>query len=392
MNIKKHTYEYVNNFIQSKGCELISTEYTNSKQKLKIKCKCGTIFERNFGDLKNKQMYYCTYCSGNKLNYDHVKNFIESKGCKLLSKEYINNSIKLDIQCKCGNVYKVSFNTFKKEKQYQCPSCGEKIRIQKMKDRKIGEFSFYTFEKVKEIIEKETNLKLLSTEYINCFEKLKFQCECGMIFYQSFTYVLNKIKKNKKVLCPKCTKRMTDDGFKLTEKEINNSILNRYGYQKYSIYDMNTYINNKENALFIHNECGHIFETSLSQIIHYRKLCPKCETKYSKGETKIMKYLEKNNISYETEKTFKDCKNKKLLPFDFYLNDYKVLIEFDGKQHFEAIDFFDGEKGLKETQFRDEIKNKYCKDNNIPLLRIPYNEINNIEIILDDFIDKQIPR
>ena len=54
--------------------------------------------------------------------------------------------------------------------------------------------------------------------------------------------------------------------------------------------------------------------------------------------------------------------------------------------------FFDGEKGLKETQFRDEIKNKYCKDNNIPLLRIPYNEINNIEIILDDFIDKQIPR
>ena len=370
----------------------MSTEYINNKKNLTIQCKCGNVFERSFQDFKNKQMYYCTCCSGNKLSFDFVKDFIESKGCKLISKEYVNNWSKLDVQCKCGNIYKVDFNTFKKEKQYQCPSCGEKIRIQKMRDREINEFGFYTLEKVKQIIEENTNLKLLSTEYVNCFGKLKLQCECGNIFYQSFAYIKDKIRENKQILCLQCTKIITDDSFRLTENEINNKILKHFGYQKYKIYDMNTYTNRREKALFIHNECGHIFKASLNDIINGRKLCPNCETKYSSGATKIFKYLKNNKIQFETEKTFKDCRNKSLLRFDFYLNKYNTLIEFDGQQHFRPVDFFNGEEGFRLTQLRDNIKNEYCKNNNIPLLRISYKEINNIENILNNFIDKQIPR
>ena len=81
-----------------------------------------------------------------------------------------------------------------------------------------------------------------------------------------------------------------------------------------------------------------------------------------------------------------------MLRFDFYLNKYNTLIEFDGQQHFRPVDFFNGEEGFRLTQLRDNIKNEYCKNNNIPLLRISYKEINNIENILNNFIDKQIPR
>lgn len=76
--------------------------------------------------------------------------------------------------------------------------------------------------------------------------------------------------------------------------------------------------------------------------------------------------------------------------FDFAIidNNEKVttLIEYDGRQHFEPISDFGGEEGFKITQNNDSIKNKYCKNNNIPLLRIPYWDFDNIELILNNFL------
>lgn len=390
---KKYTYDEIKLFIESKGCELISTEYKNSKEKLKIKCNCGEVFERSFNDFKSKKMYCCSCCSGNKLSYNEVKLFIESKGCKLISTEYKNNSTKLEIQCQCGNVYCVDFNTFKKEKQYQCPSCGNKKRIEKMRNKEIFENGYYTIEKVKEIIESKTELKVLSKTYNGCFEKLKLQCSCGNIFYQSFNYILSKINKNKLTLCPKCTKKIKDNKFKLSREQINLKIFNYYGYQKYILCDENNYINNTTKMLFKHISCGEIFKASLHDLITGNGyLCPSCEIKESKGVIKIKKYLKENNIAYETEKTFENCKYKNLLRFDFYLTKYNALIEFDGPQHFKPIDYFGGKETFENTKIRDKIKNNYCKENEIKLIRIHYKRINNINDILDNFIDKLTPR
>ena len=89
-------------------------------------------------------------------------------------------------------------------------------------------------------------------------------------------------------------------------------------------------------------------------------------------------------MEYVSEKRFKNCKNAKPLPFDFYIANKKtkLLIEFDGKQHFQSIEYFGGKKQFERQQVNDSIKTKFAKDNNIPLLRIPYAEIDNIEIIL----------
>ena len=63
--------------------------------------------------------------------------------------------------------------------------------------------------------------------------------------------------------------------------------------------------------------------------------------------------------------------------FDFYVNN-NYLIEYDGQQHFESVEYFGGEEQLKIQQKRDTYKNQWCKENNIPLIRIPYTKLDTL--------------
>lgn len=93
------------------------------------------------------------------------------------------------------------------------------------------------------------------------------------------------------------------------------------------------------------------------------------------GEMNIKKILEDNNIEYKEQITFDDLRNIKPLRYDFgiYENGELVrLIEFDGIQHFEEQSYFT--HNLTSTKNNDIIKNRYSKNNNIPLVRIPYWE------------------
>ncbi len=107
--------------------------------------------------------------------------------------------------------------------------------------------------------------------------------------------------------------------------------------------------------------------------------CPICSE--SKGEKEIREFLNKNEIFFISEKTFINCKNKRKLPFDFYIPEYNMCIEYQGKQHYEPIKYFGGENYLKEIKLRDKIKREYCLDNNIKLLIIRYDD--DIKIMLD---------
>lgn len=108
--------------------------------------------------------------------------------------------------------------------------------------------------------------------------------------------------------------------------------------------------------------------------------CPKCNI--SKGEMKVSKLLDNNNIQYISQHKFDDCIDKRKLPFDFYLPYYNLCIEYHGKQHYESSKFFGGKKELIKCQKRDKIKEDYCKNNNIKLLIIPHWDFKNIEKIL----------
>ena len=99
----------------------------------------------------------------------------------------------------------------------------------------------------------------------------------------------------------------------------------------------------------------------------------------SKGNSKIIELLNENKISYETEKKFETCKDKTYLPFDFFVED-KYLIEYDGIQHYDKDSLFDYDY----THSHDLIKSQWCKNNNIPLIRIPYTHYN--DLCIDDLL------
>lgn len=142
------------------------------------------------------------------------------------------------------------------------------------------------------------------------------------------------------------------------------------------------YTNCLDRNLLIRCECGNTYTTSFYNFSRYGiNRCHVCSLKESSGEYRIRKYLEKNGLKFEQEKRFRDCRDSKPLPFDFYLPDKMACIEFDGQQHF--VNKF-GDKSFEMTKRHDEIKNKYCSDNNIILIRIPYFDGNRIEQILDE--------
>lgn len=104
--------------------------------------------------------------------------------------------------------------------------------------------------------------------------------------------------------------------------------------------------------------------------ILYGSGCPRCNS--SKGEKVIENWFNKKNILYEPQKKFADCKYLHSLPFDFYLPNYNICIEYQGIQHYKPIEYFGGQKSFESQILRDKIKEEYCKQNNISLFKIPY--------------------
>ena len=133
-------------------------------------------------------------------------------------------------------------------------------------------------------------------------------------------------------------------------------------------------------------KCGNVIEVSSHDLTVDKKEHCGCLTLKSKGEQKIIKLLTDYNLKYTQEKTFPELKiNGKYLRYDFYVEDL-FLIEYDGKQHFIKDTGYGFD--LENIQIRDELKNKYANEHNIPLIRISYKNYNNFTI--EDLIPEQL--
>lgn len=206
----------------------------------------------------------------------------------------------------------------------------------------------------------------------------KFRC---MIDGFEWNGKVSNIKSGKG--CPVCAgvKKISDI------KEVNNWLR-----ENDKTFQCIEYCGNiRELSLFKCDICGKSWESNFNNIKN-GNCCPHCSA--SKGEKYIENILDKNNIQYQTQYCFDDCRMQLPLPFDFAIfnnNNLIELCEYQGIQHYEPIDF--AGKGiewannlLKRNQLSDNTKRTYCKNNNIPLLEIPYWEFKNTETILLDFI------
>ena len=178
--------------------------------------------------------------------------------------------------------------------------------------------------------------------------------------------------------CTKC-QNSTQEIFTEKSNEIHNN------YYDYSFVEYK----NRKTKIKIMCPFHGVFEQTPNGHLQGQG-CPIC--KISKGERKIKNLLDENNVNYLRQKTFDGCVNQSNLFFDFYLVDYNVCIEYDGKLHFMSIEYFGGEEKFKYIQQNDKIKNEYCVQNNIRLERISYkDDIQTLLInIINDYIKEPI--
>ena len=109
----------------------------------------------------------------------------------------------------------------------------------------------------------------------------------------------------------------------------------------------------------------------------------------SRGEHIIGEYFKANDIYFDPQHRFIDCRDKRTLPFDFYLPDYNLCIEFHGIQHYKKNKQFKGNiANYYYIRNHDKIKADYCRSHDINLLVIPYFEFSNIDKILDETLKR----
>jgi hypothetical protein len=157
--------------------------------------------------------------------------------------------------------------------------------------------------------------------------------------------------------------------------------ISKHGY-KYD-YSLVEYKNNRKKVSILCKEHG-LFEQAPKDHINGSG-CPKCSN-FSVGERLIEEILKDIGLDYNKEKKFDNCVGEfnNRLPFDFHIPDLNLIIEFDGRQHYESVEKFGGEEYLHRIKINDKIKNDWCFKNNIDIIRINYKQVNEgIENIID---------
>lgn len=198
------------------------------------------------------------------------------------------------------------------------------------------------------------------TKYIRAKEDIKVKhLDCGTTYGVTPSAIKNGAR------CMECygNRRKTTEEFR---KEVHEESMGEH-----KLLEGEVYKNNRTPLKVKHvDECGHVYKVAPKDFLNGNR-CPLC--KESKGERMVRKYLTKKGIEFEREKRFEDLRNNgSYMPYDFYIPEKNMLIEYDGEQHYNPTGYFGGEEKLKSQQKRDKRKNEYAKSKGIRLLRIPY--------------------
>lgn len=215
----------------------------------------------------------------------------------------------------------------------------------------------------------------------------KCQCDCG----NQCDVVGSYLRKGQTKSCgclkkELLIKRNIESGnqIKIGDRFGSLTVLEDLGFRKQNSR------NKQERWSLCKCDCGNIIEVRNNNL--NTGMTQSCGCVQSRGERIIAKILRDNNINFATQYSFTDLRTDKngVLKFDFAIfqnNQLVKLIEFDGRQHTQGPDAsWKQSDSLETIQYRDALKNEYCKVHNIPLLRIPYTDIGKITLEYLDLI------
>lgn len=322
----------------------------------KLKCDVYNILKDNFKIDAYLLVGENKYSTDNAMIMAQETNKYNSK-ILYINKQFAN------VQCGiCQKQYNVRLKTFLDSPYKICNDCRKKIHTTKLLNE----------EDVFKDIEENYDFDILPNQHYHGNDKrIGVKDKDGYKGFLSYNAIrrksqVSKFAKYNPYALENIRKYIKDNG-------IDCEILN----QKY---------NGWGKPLKIKCNCGKIFTASIDHILNDKQIqCKNCSKSKSNNEKMVEIWLKNNNIKYIEQYIYKDCYYKKPLPFDFYLPQFNILIEVDGEMHFSDTERFCGmnkeqvKKAVILQQKRDEIKNKYCKNHNIQLIRINYKQINNGE-------------
>lgn len=240
-----------------------------------------------------------------------------------------------------------------------------------LKNKKINNFIVLDFDYEKSSITKR--------KYWIC------QCVCGKFFS---TREENLKGNNKIKSCGCCNKIDPDkhrDKVKATKLKKAKEFFIKKSFGKLTVKELNEEVTNKKVGYYwlCECECGNLTTVNSHSLISGHT--QSCGCINSKGEEKIEKILNENNILFKKQYSFFDLvgANNGILKFDFAIfnknKELACLIEYQGIQHYQSATFFGGDEKLNICQEHDKRKKEYCKNKNIPLIEILYTDYSKID-------------
>ena len=333
--------------------DLVGDEYTfldpyvNNHTKLRVKHnKCGYVYLVRPHDFIHGNR--CPKCAKKFRRTDKT---FKQEVYSLVGDEYtfldpyVNALTKIRVRHnKCGKIYDVTPNDFINN-QHRCAFCRGLL---KKTDRQFQQEVFdlvgdeYTF------LDKYSNNKT----------KLRVKHnKCGNVYDVTPKDFIRGRR------CPYCSKKKHKDTHEFA-KEIST-----LGNGEYIL--LSDYINAYTKIKVKHLKCNTIYEVRPYSFLQGNR-CPYCNV--PKGETIIAKILNTLNINYEPQKTFDDLRDINILSYDFYVPDQSILIEYQGLQHYEPVDYFGGDNKFFIQQKHDKLKSDYAKDHGYTLIAVSYTE------------------
>lgn len=268
----------------------------------------------------------------------------------------------------CGKLFFTSWDRFKHKYKRQCDVCGKKTWTIDLINKELLRIT-------------KGEYMVISKNYINGNTPIELiHNKCNSVYstkWRNFYYQGSR--------CPKCSYELRAEMLKKSHDEFSEDLKVVYGN---GIIAVEYYKGCNLPIKFKNLTTGIEFTARPSTVLGRQSM----GISYSVGEHFIYNYLKTNRICFKKEFSFYGLKSQKnkLLRFDFavFLDESQekpeFLIEYDGIQHFEPREVFGGQEQFEKQQLHDRMKDDYCKQNGIELIRIPYREQDNIEEILTE--------
>ena len=362
----------------------------NSHAKVWWKCKKGHEWQAVISS-RHSNNRGCPYCSGRlaivgksdleTVNPNILKEWDYERNTKEPNAYMQGSHEKVWWVCSKGHNYQQTIRA-KILKGMGCPYCSGRLPI-------VGETDLVT---VNPTLVKEWNYdknKSLPQEYTHhSGQKVWWKCKKG---HEWIAVICDRASGNG---CPYCSGRLPIVG-KTDLLTVNPNLAKEWDYERNS-KSPQEYTSGSNKKVWWNCREGHVWKASIEHRSRGRG-CPYCSG--SKTERLVYNYLKELEISFIAEKKFEQDIRVKWFPFDVWISSKRLIIEPDGMQHFtNKIGYFEQDVPFDKRRKNDNIKNQFCLEQKIPILRIPYTynpdtEKEKIKSLIKDFIEtRKIPQ